>query len=188
MNSSTMQTGIAPPHGFALSIFLSKRTHSMLGFLASASAAHAPEGPPPTTATLYFWPAAVVSYIEGICISDECIGRVLGILSHNNFLLTKGAGSASGGEEDERGEHCWFYSNVVMLNCVYSDFADDGTYTFCYFQIKSKTRSSDLRTACCRRLKCILHFAADRFVLQIGLCLKKRKRIFDFRVTTNHRK
>ena len=71
LNSSTMQTGIAPPHGFALSIFLSKRTHSMLGFLASASAAHAPEGPPPTTATLYFWPAAVVSYIEGICISDE---------------------------------------------------------------------------------------------------------------------
>jgi hypothetical protein len=49
-----MQTGIAPPHGLALSIFLSKRVHSILGFLASASAAHDPEGPPPTTATLNF--------------------------------------------------------------------------------------------------------------------------------------
>ena len=58
LNSSTMHTGMAPPHGFALSIFLSKRTHSIFGFLASASAAHAPDGPPPTTATLYFCPAA----------------------------------------------------------------------------------------------------------------------------------
>ena len=54
LNSSTMQTGMAPPHGLALSIFLSKRMHSMFGFLARASAAQAPDGPPPTTATLYF--------------------------------------------------------------------------------------------------------------------------------------
>ena len=65
LNSSTMQTGIAPPHGLALSIFLSKRTHSMLGFLARASAAHAPDGPPPTTATLYFWPTAIVKSNSG---------------------------------------------------------------------------------------------------------------------------
>ena len=114
LNSSTMQTGIAPPHGFALSIFLSKRTHSILGFLARASAAHAPEGPPPTTATLYFCPAAVVSYSGRICVSDECTGTVLGIMSRKNFLLTKGAGGASSGEEYERGEHCWLNCNVVV--------------------------------------------------------------------------
>lgn len=60
LNSSTMHTGMAPPQGLALSIFLSNSTHSMLGFLARASAAQAPDGPPPTTATLYFWPAAEV--------------------------------------------------------------------------------------------------------------------------------
>ena len=60
LNSSTMHTGMAPPHGLALSIFLSNRTHSMFGFLARASAAQAPEGPPPTTATVYFLPEAVI--------------------------------------------------------------------------------------------------------------------------------
>ena len=76
-NSSTMHTGMAPPQGLALSIFRSNKTHSILcknlnkkhfiwlkrcvhilskhtGFLAKASAAHAPEGPPPITATLNF--------------------------------------------------------------------------------------------------------------------------------------
>jgi hypothetical protein len=48
--------------GLALSILRSKRMHSMLGFLANASAAHAPEGPPPSTATLYLVPGA-----EWIC-------------------------------------------------------------------------------------------------------------------------
>ena len=43
-------------HGLALSILRSKRTHSMLGFLANASAAQAPDGPPPRTATLNFVP------------------------------------------------------------------------------------------------------------------------------------
>ena len=47
-----MQTGIAPPQGLALSILRSKIVHSILGFLANDSAAHDPEGPPPTTATL----------------------------------------------------------------------------------------------------------------------------------------
>ena len=70
LNSSTMHTGMAPPQGFALSIFLSKRTHSMFGFLASASAAQAPDGPPPTTATLYFWPAAVMPILR----SGWCYG------------------------------------------------------------------------------------------------------------------
>ena len=52
-NSPIMQRGMAPPHGFALSIFLSNRTVSMLFSWAKISAAQAPEGPPPTTATLY---------------------------------------------------------------------------------------------------------------------------------------
>ena len=49
-----MQSGIAPPHGFALSIFLSKNTVSIFFSWAKISAAQAPDGPPPTTATLYF--------------------------------------------------------------------------------------------------------------------------------------
>lgn len=53
-NSPTMQSGIAPPHGFALSIFLSKNTVSIFFSWAKISAAQAPDGPPPTTATLYF--------------------------------------------------------------------------------------------------------------------------------------
>merc|ERR1719440_1570986 len=51
-NSSTMQSGMAPPHGLQLSILRSKRVVSTLGALAKISAAHAPEGPPPMTATL----------------------------------------------------------------------------------------------------------------------------------------
>jgi hypothetical protein len=43
----------------ALSIFLSKRTVSIPFSCAKISAAHAPEGPPPTTATLYFIERAV---------------------------------------------------------------------------------------------------------------------------------
>ena len=53
-NSSIMHTGIAPPHGLALSNLRSNKVHSMFGFLAIASAAHEPDGPPPTTATLNF--------------------------------------------------------------------------------------------------------------------------------------
>ena len=49
-----MQRGMAPPQGFALSIFLSKSTVSIPFSWAKISAAHAPDGPPPTTATLYF--------------------------------------------------------------------------------------------------------------------------------------
>jgi hypothetical protein len=49
-----MHKGIAPPHGFALSNFRSKRKVSIPFSWAKTSAAHAPEGPPPTTATLYF--------------------------------------------------------------------------------------------------------------------------------------
>ena len=51
LNSSIMQTGIAPPHGLALSILRSNNVHSILGLAANASAAQAPEGPPPITAT-----------------------------------------------------------------------------------------------------------------------------------------
>ena len=46
-----MQSGIAPPHGFALSNFLSK-SQVFIPALASISAAHEPLGPPPITATL----------------------------------------------------------------------------------------------------------------------------------------
>ena len=53
-NSPIIQRGIAPPQGLALSIFLSKRTVSIPFSWAKISAAHAPDGPPPTTATLYF--------------------------------------------------------------------------------------------------------------------------------------
>ena len=53
-NSPIIQSGMAPPHGFALSIFRSKKTVSIFFSWAKISAAQAPEGPPPTTATLYF--------------------------------------------------------------------------------------------------------------------------------------
>ena len=53
-NSPIMHRGMAPPQGLALSILRSKRTVSTFFSLAKISAAHAPEGPPPTTATLYF--------------------------------------------------------------------------------------------------------------------------------------
>mmetsp|Transcript_14600 Transcript_14600/g.42803 ORF Transcript_14600/g.42803 Transcript_14600/m.42803 type:complete len:228 (+) Transcript_14600:975-1658(+) len=53
-NSPTMHSGMAPPHGLALSSLRSKRTVSIPFSCAKISAAQAPEGPPPTTATLYF--------------------------------------------------------------------------------------------------------------------------------------
>ena len=53
-NSPIIHNGIAPPHGFALSILRSNNTVSTFFSWANISAAHAPDGPPPTTATLYF--------------------------------------------------------------------------------------------------------------------------------------
>ncbi len=53
-NSPIMHRGMAPPHGFALSILRSNSTVSTFFSFAKISAAHAPDGPPPTTATLYF--------------------------------------------------------------------------------------------------------------------------------------
>ena len=53
-NSSTMHRGIAPPHGLALSILRSMMYVSMFGSWAQISAAQAPDGPPPMTATRYF--------------------------------------------------------------------------------------------------------------------------------------
>ena len=53
-NSPTIQSGMAPPHGLALSSLRSNMTVSIPFSWAKISAAHAPEGPPPTTATLYF--------------------------------------------------------------------------------------------------------------------------------------
>mmetsp|Transcript_45815 Transcript_45815/g.102792 ORF Transcript_45815/g.102792 Transcript_45815/m.102792 type:complete len:203 (+) Transcript_45815:1301-1909(+) len=50
LNSSNMQRGMAPPHGLQLSNFLSIKKVSMPA-CARVSAAHAPPGPPPTTAT-----------------------------------------------------------------------------------------------------------------------------------------
>ena len=50
-NSETIHNGIAPPHGFALSSFLSK-IQVLIPALAKISAAHDPLGPPPITATL----------------------------------------------------------------------------------------------------------------------------------------
>ena len=49
-----MQSGMAPPHGLALSSLRSKRKVSIPFSWAKISAAQAPDGPPPTTATLYF--------------------------------------------------------------------------------------------------------------------------------------
>ena len=51
--------GLLCYQGLALSILRSNKMHSMFGFVARASAAHAPEGPPPITATLYLVPGAV---------------------------------------------------------------------------------------------------------------------------------
>lgn len=48
-NSSIMQRGMAPPHGFDPAGFRSKRNVVMLA-LARDSAAEAPDGPPPMTA------------------------------------------------------------------------------------------------------------------------------------------
>jgi hypothetical protein len=53
-NSPIIQSGMAPPQGLALSILRSKKTVSIFFSCAKISAAQAPEGPPPTTATLYF--------------------------------------------------------------------------------------------------------------------------------------
>ena len=50
--------GLLCYQGLALSILRSNKMHSMFGFVARASAAHAPEGPPPITATLYLVPGA----------------------------------------------------------------------------------------------------------------------------------
>jgi hypothetical protein len=49
-----MHKGMAPPQGLALSNLRSNMTVSMFFSWAKISAAHAPAGPPPTTATLYF--------------------------------------------------------------------------------------------------------------------------------------
>ena len=49
-NSPTIHRGIAPPHGLQLSILRSTRKVSQPP-LAKVSAAHAPAGPPPMTAT-----------------------------------------------------------------------------------------------------------------------------------------
>jgi hypothetical protein len=68
-----MQTGIAPPQGFALSIFLSNITHSILGFFAKISAAQEPAGPPPTTATRNFFPMPKI------------------LLSTKNYAILKGS-------------------------------------------------------------------------------------------------
>mmetsp|Transcript_44723 Transcript_44723/g.87695 ORF Transcript_44723/g.87695 Transcript_44723/m.87695 type:complete len:208 (-) Transcript_44723:137-760(-) len=53
-NSPTIHSGIAPPHGLALSSLRSNSTVSTFFSWAKISAAQAPEGPPPTTATRYF--------------------------------------------------------------------------------------------------------------------------------------
>ena len=71
-NSPTIQSGIAPPHGFALSIFRSKNTVSIFFSCANISAAQAPDGPPPTTATLYFISNMVVDDVEALV--DNVIG------------------------------------------------------------------------------------------------------------------
>lgn len=62
-----MQSGMAPPHGLALSILRSNMTVSIPFSWAKISAAQDPAGPPPTTATLYFisneevdWTALVI--------------------------------------------------------------------------------------------------------------------------------
>mmetsp|Transcript_101971 Transcript_101971/g.266150 ORF Transcript_101971/g.266150 Transcript_101971/m.266150 type:complete len:227 (-) Transcript_101971:65-745(-) len=59
-NSSSMQRGMAPPHGLQLSSLRSMRYVSMPA-LASVSAQLAPAGPPPTTATRNLRPSGSVA-------------------------------------------------------------------------------------------------------------------------------
>jgi hypothetical protein len=60
-----MQRGMAPPQGLALSSFRSNKTVSIPFSCAKISAAQAPDGPPPTTATLYFMQRAEEESVEG---------------------------------------------------------------------------------------------------------------------------
>ena len=87
-NSPTMHSGIAPPHGFALSIFRSKNTVSMFFSCAKISAAQAPEGPPPTTAILYF--------ISNMVDDDETfVGPVMGLPTKLDDIVKADADTTS---------------------------------------------------------------------------------------------
>ena len=72
-NSPTMHRGMAPPQGLQLSILRSMRNVSQPP-LASVSAAHAPAGPPPTTATRSLRPrgapAATISVFTAATLVD----------------------------------------------------------------------------------------------------------------------
>ena len=76
-NSPTMQSGMAPPHGLALSSLRSKRTVSIPFSWAKISAAQAPEGPPPTTATLYFMLRALslATLATGPLVKEEVVEK-----------------------------------------------------------------------------------------------------------------
>jgi hypothetical protein len=96
LNSPTIQRGIAPPHGFALSILRSNITVSIPFSCAKISAAQAPEGPPPTTATLYFMDkevsAAARCATGVVCTKDEgekaaAVEANVAIVASVNFIL-----------------------------------------------------------------------------------------------------
>mmetsp|Transcript_13886 Transcript_13886/g.35440 ORF Transcript_13886/g.35440 Transcript_13886/m.35440 type:complete len:202 (+) Transcript_13886:974-1579(+) len=76
-NSSTMQSGIAPPQGLQLSIFRSISVTSMPA-CASVSAAHAPAGPPPTTATRSFASTVAMEGRARATRATGAIGQVTG--------------------------------------------------------------------------------------------------------------
>ena len=77
-NSPTMHRGIAPPHGLQLSIFLSTRKVSQPP-LAKVSAAHAPAGPPPMTATRSLRPSRAFPEARTMVeiLDPECCGTVV---------------------------------------------------------------------------------------------------------------
>lgn len=93
LNSPTMQSGMAPPHGLALSSLRSKRTVSIPFSWAKISAAQAPDGPPPTTATLYFmlrevevvgeWPTLRPENEEG----EKAVAEVMARAAMQSFIV-----------------------------------------------------------------------------------------------------
>jgi hypothetical protein len=96
LNSPTMQSGIAPPHGLALSSLRSKKTVSIPFSWAKISAAQAPDGPPPTTATLYFMLSAEDAAVEWATLRPEkeegekAEAEVMAMAASESFMLRLG--------------------------------------------------------------------------------------------------
>lgn len=111
-----MQSGIAPPHGFALSIFRSKNTVSIFFSCAKISAAQAPDGPPPTTATLYFISNMVVD-------DDEALVGIVICLPTKLDDIVKA-------EADTTSEEIAANKNFMMY-CTYKVYTSTGSFVIC---------------------------------------------------------